>query len=329
VDVAEISKIHNTIESILSKTFSTRNGKAGRVLGVRQHYAGLIEISRDYALALHADGVGTKVLVAEACDRYDTIGIDCVAMNVNDVICLGAEPLALVDYLALEKTQPDLVREVLVGLQKGAREAGVAIVSGETAVMSDVIRGFDLAAMALGLVRKDKIITGNRLRHGDLILGMRSSGIHSNGLTLARKLLLSSKPNRRTALELLRPTRIYVKQVMRMLRSRAEIHGLAHITGGGYSKLRRLGALTKVGFVLDDMPKPQRIFSEIQARGQLSDREMYRTFNMGIGFLVICPKNSASRLKATIPEIEQVGYVDSSRGVIVSTHDAEVEVERW
>lgn len=278
---------------------------------------------------MHADGVGTKVLVAEACHRYDTIGIDCVAMNVNDVICVGAEPLALVNYLALEKMRPQLVKEVMVGLQKGAQKAGVAIVSGETAVMPDVIRGFDLAATVLGLVRKDRIITGARIREGDLIFGMRSSGIHSNGLTLARKLLLQPKSNRRIAMELLRPTRIYVKQVLRLLGSRAEIHGMAHITGGGYSKLKRLGVRAKVGFVLDRLPKPQRIFGEIQTKGQLLDREMYRTFNMGVGFLIICPEESAHRLKATIPDIQQVGHVNSSREVSVSIAGKEFEVEKW
>jgi phosphoribosylformylglycinamidine cyclo-ligase len=278
---------------------------------------------------LHADGVGTKVLVAEACRKYDTIGIDCVAMNVNDVICLGAEPLALVNYLALEKARPKLVKDIMLGLQKGAREAGAAIVSGETAIMSDVIRGFDLAATVLGLVRKDKIITGSSMRRGDLVFGIRSSGIHSNGLTLARKLLLSKRLNRRIAMELLQPTRIYVKEVMRLLKSGVEIHGLAHITGGGYSKLKRLGVRAKVGFVLDHMPKPQRIFEEIRVKGKLSALEMYRTFNMGIGFLIVCPKGSAKQLKALVPELIQVGYVDSSRKVVVSIAGVENELEKW
>jgi phosphoribosylformylglycinamidine cyclo-ligase len=329
VDIAEISKIHSTIESILSNTFQTRKGKPGGVLGIRQHYAGLIEISKDYALALHADGVGTKVLVAEACRKYDTIGIDCVAMNVNDVICVGAEPLALVNYLALEKARPKLVRDIMLGLKKGAREASVAIVSGETAIMSDVIRGFDLAATVLGLVRKDKIITGSDISRGDLIFGLRSSGIHSNGLTLARKLLLPKKTNSRIAVELLQPTRIYVNQVMRLLRSRAQIHGLAHITGGGYSKLKRLGRRAKVGFVLDHMPKPQWVFDEIRTKGDLSEFEMYRTFNMGIGFLIVCPETSTKQLKALIPELMQVGYVDSSRSVVISIAGVETELDKW
>jgi phosphoribosylformylglycinamidine cyclo-ligase len=317
------------IQSVLSKTFQARKGKTGRVLNIHQHYAGLIEISTDYALALHADGVGTKVVVAEAYHKYDTIGIDCVAMNVNDVICLGAEPLALVNYLALEKVRPKLVKEVMLGLQRGAREAGVAIVSGETAIMSDVVRGFDLAATVLGLVRKNKIITGNKIRKGDLIFGIRSNGIHSNGLTLARKLLLPKKPNRKIAMELLRPTRIYVKEVMRLLRSRVEVHGLAHITGGGYSKLKRLGSRAKVGFVLDHMPKPQPIFGELRAMGNLSDLEMYRTFNMGIGFLIICPESGTKQLMALVPELTQVGYVDSSRKAIISIAGAETEIEKW
>ena len=127
-------------------------------------------------------------------------------MNVNDIICVGAEPLALVNYLALERMRPELVKEIMIGLQKGAREAGVAIVSGETAMMSDVIRGFDLAATVVGLVKKDRIITGSQIRQGDLIFGIRSSGIHSNGLTLARKLLLTPNVNNKIARELLRPT---------------------------------------------------------------------------------------------------------------------------
>src|SRR3972149_7593203 len=217
IDVAQISKIHEKIEKILSKTFQTRKGKLGHVLDVRQHYAGLIDLGNEYALAAHADGVGTKVLVAEACHRYDTIGIDCVAMNVNDIICLGAEPIALVNYLALERTRPRILAEIMKGLSQGAREAGVAIVAGETALMPDLVRGFDLAATVVGLVNKDRIITGEKTRPGDVVLGLRSSGIHSNGLTLARKLLLRRGGNSKDARDLLRPTRIYVKPILRLL----------------------------------------------------------------------------------------------------------------
>ena len=329
VDIAEISRIHEGIEKILSKTFRTRKGRTGRVLGIREHYAGLIEISKDHALALHTDGVGTKVLVAETCRKYDTIGIDCVAMNVNDIICLGAEPLALVDYLALEKPQPRVVFDIMTGLQRGAREAGAAIVSGETTVIPDLVRSFDLSATVVGLVRKDKIITGEESEAGDVVLGLRSSGIHSNGLTLARKLLLSPKARPEVARELLRPTRIYVKEILKLLRSGVEIHGLAHITGGAYSKLRRIGVRAGAGFQFDSLPEPPRIFKKIQAKGHVSDREMYRTFNMGIGFVVICPKTVAKRVKTLVPEIKQIGYATESRAVTVSVREREVDVERW
>jgi phosphoribosylformylglycinamidine cyclo-ligase len=279
-------------------------------------------------LAVHADGVGTKVLVAEALRKYDTVGIDCVAMNVNDVICLGAEPVALVNYLALEKPRPRLVAEVMKGLQKGALEAGVAVVSGETAVMKDVVKGFDLAATVIGLVRKDRIITGDECRLGDIILGLRSNGIHSNGLTLARK-LLPPNTNLNNATELLRPTRIYVKEITKVLKSGLEVHSLAHITGGAYSKLKRIGLRANVGFRLDNMPNPQPIFLKIQAKGRIPDREMYRTFNMGIGFLIICPPRVAKRVRLLLPEARPVGVVTSSKFVTVCVDGREVEVERY
>ena len=288
-----------------------------------------MEINKDYALALHADGVGTKVLIAEALRKYDTVGIDCVAMNVNDVICLGAEPVALVNYLALEKARAEVVRDIMIGLRRGALEAGIAIVSGETAIMSDVVKGFDLAATVVGLVRKNRIISGEDTKPGDVVLGLRSSGIHSNGLTLARKLLLKDGPNRAIAGELLRPTRIYVKQISRLLKANLEIHGLAHITGGAYSKLKRIGRRAKVGFFLDHLPAPQPIFTKIQQKGRISDREMYRTFNMGIGFLVICPKNLEKRVQALLPEARHVGHVTKTREVSVSVNGRRVEIESY
>lgn len=328
VDIARIAKLHKNIDLVLSKTFQTRKGKVGQVLNIRQHYAGLVDLGNQYALAAHTDGVGTKVLVAESCRKYNTIGIDCVAMNVNDIICVGAEPLALVNYLALEKLRHKLVHDIMLGLQRGAQEANIAIVGGETAIMPDVIKGFDLAATVIGLVNKKKIITGEKIEAGDSILGLRSNGIHSNGLTLARRLL---KPSRdlKIAGQLLRPTRIYTTQIRKLLNSNLEIHGLAHITGGAYSKLKRIGHTTKSGFLLDNLPKAQPIFMKIQAAGKISDREMYRTFNMGIGFLIICPRGTARRIKQIVPEILQVGTVTNSSGVTISRAGRTFEVEKW
>lgn len=250
-------------------------------------------------------------------------------MNVNDVICLGAEPLALVDYLALQEPRPKLVTEIMRGLQRGAREANAAIVSGETAIMPDVVKGFDLAAMVIGLVRKDRLITGEQVQPGDVILGLRSSGIHSNGLTLARKVLLTNRFDTQVLYELLRPTRIYVNPILRLLRSKVRVHGLAHITGGAYSKLRRIGLQSRVGFVLDKLPEPQPIFRQIQSKGGISDREMYRTFNMGIGFLVICPMRATKQLISLLPGAIEVGYATSSRSMVISRFGKQMEIESW
>ena len=328
VDITKVAKIHNQIDLILSRTFRTRKGKIGEPLNIHQHYAGLIEINHDQILALHTDGVGTKVLVAAACHKYDTIGIDCVAMNVNDVICVGAEPLALVNYLALEHPQPELVKQVMIGLQRGARMADTAVVSGETAIMPEIINGFDLAATVIGIVNRKNIITGEKCVDGDIILGLKSSGIHSNGLTLARKVLLEP-PNQQIRRELLRPTKIYVQDVLKLLRSNCEIHGLAHITGGAYSKLKRIGKRANVGFNLDNLPQPHKIFRTIQERGKISNREMYRTFNMGIGFLIICPKRPSRQIMKILPDAKPIGQVTRSREVNARINGRDIQIEKW
>ncbi len=306
-----------------------REGKIGNVHDIGQHYAGLIDLTTQYALALHTDGVGTKILVAEACRKYDTIGIDCVAMNVNDIICVGAEPIALTNCLTLERANPRLVNEIMIGLARGAREASVAVVSGETAIMPDVVNGFDLTATVVGIVHRKKIITGEEMQNGDAVLGLRSSGIHSNGLTLARKLLTTPKTEMSIRRELLRPTRIYVKDISKLLNSKIEIHGLAHITGGAYSKLKRIGQRAKVGFLLDNLFQPQRIFNLIKKQGKLTEREMYRTFNMGTGFLVICPPNQIQKVQRIIPQIKQVGRLTTSRDVRIMTNGIELQIEKW
>lgn len=302
VDVSEEKKTYRKIGDILKETLRLREGKFGQVLSEIGHYAGLIDIGGGKALALHSDGVGTKVLIAEMMNKYDTIGIDCVAMNVNDLICMGAEPVSLLDYLAVEKLG-DHISEIAKGLAEGAKEAEIAIVGGETALMPDVMRGFDLSAMSLGVVEKSKIITGEKIRTNDLVIGLESSGIHSNGLTLARKLLLLKykvgekipELGRTLGEELLEPTKIYVKLVLEIVNT-CEVHGLANITGGAFSKLMRLGELADVGFSLDNMPDPQPVFKLIQKLGNVSDREMYRTFNMGIGFCVIIPENEKDKV---------------------------------
>lgn len=303
VDIKKVKEAHKEIAEILKGTFSSRDGKFGKVLSEIGHYAGLIDIGNNNVLALHADGVGTKTLIAEAIKKYDSVGIDCVAMCVNDLICMGAEPVSMIDYLALEKTDERKISEIVKGLVIGAKEAGISIVGGETAIMPDVIKGFDLSAMSVGLIEKDKIITGEKIKVGDVVIGLESSGIHSNGLTLARKVLLSKYkvtdyiPELKKSLgeELLEPTKIYVNAVLEIIK-KCEVHGLANITGGAFSKLMRIGKEAGVGFELENVPEPQPIFKLIQKEGNVSDKEMYRTFNMGIGFCICSPESESKKI---------------------------------
>jgi phosphoribosylformylglycinamidine cyclo-ligase len=237
--------------------------------------------------------VGTKLLVAEQLGRYDSVGIDCVAMNVNDVICVGAEPLAMLDYIAIDRADPAVCAEVGVGLARGAELAGVEIPGGELAQLGELVRGVDVSGACFGIVALDAIIDGSAVQPGDAILGLPSSGLHSNGYTLARSALdglsLEDDPEGRLGRalgdELLVPTEIYVKPILELLRSELEVRGLAHITSGGLGNLLRLAA--EVGYAIEDpLPVPP-VFSLIQERAGTSDEEMHDVFNMGCGFCCI------------------------------------------
>lgn len=333
VDVAEIKRRHKDLAKIFSSTFRFRRGKVGSVYYGIGHYAGLIDLKDGRLLATHIDGVGTKVIVAQMLSKYDTVGIDCVAMNVNDIICVGAEPIAFLDYLALKKPDQHLIEEIAEGVAKGAALAGVAVVGGETAVLPDLLAGgeeaFDLAGVAVGLVERSKLVTGERIKAGDVVIGVGSSGIHSNGLTLARKLLLTKyslhevvEPLERSlGEELLEPTLIYVKPVLEVLKKGMYVSGLAHITGGAFSKLTRLTRGLNLGFNLDDLPEPQPIFKLIQREGSIPDEEMYRTFNMGVGFCVVTSSPYVEEVEKVFKRLgfgaKQIGTVVKGRGVRV------------
>ncbi|MEM4389368.1 MAG: phosphoribosylformylglycinamidine cyclo-ligase [Candidatus Micrarchaeia archaeon] len=313
VDIVAVRRMQRYINWLIGRT---RTPASHPLLG---HYAGLFRCG-GRTLAVHTDGVGTKVLVAQHLDKYDTIGIDAVAMNANDIVCVGARPLVLVDYIALQREDFALVKQLMRGLVRGAREAGTAIVGGETAIMGDVIRGlagrtgFDLAASIVGEV--DHLITGAAMRPGDALIGLTSAGIHSNGITLARKVLDLDVWGE----ELLRPTRIYVKAVARLLAA-CQVRGLAHITGGAFAKLARIGKQAGVGFVLDSMPEPPEIFAAIKSASGASDREMYRTFNMGVGMVAVVPKSQAEQAlyacnKAGVRAMV-IGSVTKSREIVL------------
>ena len=281
----------------------------------------------EYAIAFCTDGVGSKVLVAQELEIYDTVGIDCVAMNVNDAICVGAEPVSMVDYLALQKTDEDMIKNIGKGLYDGAKKANISIVGGETASLPDMIvgvngKGFDLAASVIGVVKKDKIITGKNIEVGDVVLGFKSSGLHSNGYTLARKVLPKTM-----WIGILNPSRIYVKEVLELI-SKYNIHGLANITGGGFMNLRRL---TNYGFVLDSMPEPQMIFKKIQELGKISTEEMYKTFNMGIGFCVIASEKDTANIideYSKTFEIMRIGKVVEEPQVVIINKGIETRLNR-
>jgi phosphoribosylformylglycinamidine cyclo-ligase len=338
VDQEKIKRLHSGIEELVSQTYRFRRGKFAEVIMGFGHYASLIDVGGGRALALHSDGCGTKVLVAQLMNRFNTIGIDCVAMCVNDLICVGAKPTTLIDYLALEKPDETITTEIMRGLVEAAEEAEISIVGGETAIMPDVIRGaapgrgFDLAAFCLGEVKKEFIVRGDRIEPGDAVVGVESSGIHSNGLSLARKVLLEEKrfdldekpPElcKTIGETLLEPTRIYVKPVIEALET-SEIHGVAHITGGAFTKLRRFERYAKVGFHLDNMPRPNPVFKLIQEAGEVPDDEMYRTFNMGVGMCIMTPEGSVGGVLSTMRNFNLkayvIGRVTAELGVRVST----------
>src|SRR5881396_114441 len=302
VDVSQVRKSHEALARTLESTFKTRKGKVGHPIFPIGHYAGLVDLNDGRILSLHTDNVGTKVIIAWMMRKYDSIGIDCIAMCANDLICTGAEPINFLDYLAMARHDRNIVEEIAVGLVEGAKQAGMAIIGGETAIVPDLLAhdpGLDLVGMAAGISEERDLILGDEVRKGDALVGIASSGIHSNGLTLARKILLREHKlrenvrelGRSVGQELLEPTRIYVKPVLETTR-KLEVHGLAHITGGGFAKLDRIVGQARLGADIDRLPSTPGIFRLIQKRGRISDREMYRTFNMGVGFVIVCPQRT-------------------------------------
>lgn len=322
VNIKQIDLVHHLIGRLIKRTH--RNTNKGVVLSGFGHYAGLVDIG-SCILALHCDGVGTKLLIAQAMNDFSTVGIDCVAMNVNDLICVGSTPFAFVDYIATARPDPDALGTIADSLVKGAEEAGVAIIGGETAVVPGMLSNgpnkntIELSGTAIGYVKnRSELVLGNRITKGDIILGVESSGLHSNGFTLVRRILSRFDLHRNIANlenslghELLTPTRIYVRPMVDLVSSGVEVHGIAHITGGSFTKLRRIN--DNVNYRLDKMPEPPEIFKLVQAKGKIGFAEMYRTFNMGIGLCVIAPRASA---EAIVSKFEKFRMVTSKVGII-------------
>jgi phosphoribosylformylglycinamidine cyclo-ligase len=319
VDTTQSDAAVRALVSVLSTIDAGRPSRA--VLG-SGHYANVLRLDETTGLALSTDGVGTKVIVAEQMGRFDTVGIDCIAMNVNDLICVGAEPIALVDYIAVEVADPEMLRQIAEGLKAGAEQARVEIPGGELAQLPEVIRGhpsptgFDLVGACFGLVALDAIVTGDRVEPGDAIVGVPSSGLHSNGYTLARRALpdLDEAFGDATVGDaLLEPTRIYVREVVELLRSDVDVRGLAHITGDGFLNLGRLEA--RVGYRLSDPLTPQPIFDLIAQRSGAPPEEMYEVFNMGCGLCCVVPQAAADEAAGVLGG-GVIGEVTDRDGVV-------------
>jgi phosphoribosylformylglycinamidine cyclo-ligase len=305
-------------------------GRPSRQLPLPGHYASVIRLDERTGIALSTDGVGTKVRVAERLGRFETLGIDCVAMNVNDVVCVGAEPLAMLDTIAVDRADPALCEQLGIGLARGAELAGIEIPGGEIAQLGELVRGFDLFGACIGSVALDAIVDGSAVRPGDPVIGLPSSGLHSNGYTLARAALeglpLDEDPEGRLGRPLgevlLEPTEIYVRPLLELLRRGVEVRGLAHITSGGMGNLLRLAA--PVGYELDDpLPVPP-VFELIAARGGVSEQEMHEVFNMGCGFCVVVAAGDEAAalelLRRRYPGAKRIGRASAGPAAIRRRH---------
>jgi len=251
---------------------------------------------KDPVLVSSSDGVGTKLMIAKLANKHDTVGIDAVAMNVNDILCTGAESLFFLDYIAFTKAKENVLLDIVKGINDGCRQAGCSLIGGETAQMPGMYREgeYDIAGFCVGVVEKDKIINGSQIKPSDAVIGIASSGLHSNGYSLVRKVLSQAEQKRMSA-QLLEPTRIYVKPILELLRQYGpSVHGISHITGGAfYDKISRI--LPKdIDVVIEKSSwKVPEIFRLIQYKGNVEDVEMYHTLNMGIGLVLIVKKESA------------------------------------
>ncbi len=286
VDIHKANQFVNSIQGLVKAT------SVEGVIKCRGSFGSLFALDlkkyKKPVLVSSTDGVGTKLLIANLVGKHDTIGIDLVAMNVNDILCVGARPLFFLDYVACGKLNPKVLKGVVKGIAHGCKQAGCALIGGETAEMPGMYcpEDYDLAGFAVGVVEQDKIIDSSGVREGHVLIGLQSNGLHANGFSLVRK-VFSRSQQKRMAAELLRPTRIYVREVLWLLDC-FDIKAIAHITGGAfYEKLTRV-IPDGLCAVLDkgSWPSP-KIFQTIQKKGRITDAEIYRTLNMGIGLVLV------------------------------------------
>ena len=294
------------------------------VLGGLGSFGGFYSIENEKmdkpVLVAGTDGVGTKLKLAFLMDKHDTVGIDCVAMCVNDVVCQGARPLIFLDYIATGYLDPEKVEKIVAGVAEGCRQAGCALIGGETAEMPDFYPAgeYDLAGFTVGLVDREKSISGERVREGDVLVGMASSGVHSNGYSLVRKLVLTEGRDLNAPVEafggkswgetLLTPTKIYVKPALKACAA-ADVHGIAHITGGGFiENIPRILPDGLTAYIDLGTWPVLPVFSELQRLGGLTDRQIYNTFNMGIGMVFAVDASEADAVIAALTACGESAY---------------------
>jgi phosphoribosylformylglycinamidine cyclo-ligase len=328
VDTAQADR---GVRSLVDVLRTIELGRPSRSVLASGHFAAVLEIAPGLGLAIATDGVGSKLILAQQLGRLDTVGIDCVAMNVNDIICVGAEAVAMVDYLAVEAVDSEALAQLGAGLKRGAELAGIEIPGGELAVLPELLRGhpspggFELSGTAIGTVALERIVTGASCADGDVLIGLPSSGLHSNGYTLARALAEDRHAERPSALggatigeALLEPTVIYAKAIAALLAGGVPVHGLAHITGDGVLNLKRLNP--GVGFEIDEpLPVPP-ICAWLCEAGSIEAAQAYQVFNMGCGFVVVVPAQAAAAAVATLAELHPgaraIGRVGGASGTV-------------
>lgn len=326
--------VHAGYEAVRLMKEHTKKTFNAHVLTDLGSFGGMFEIGNGDVLVSGTDGVGTKLKAAFVMDKHDTIGIDCVAMCVNDIVCHGAKPLFFLDYIATGKLRPHVVADIVKGVANGCIQSGSALIGGETAEMPDFyqVGEYDLAGFAVGIVKKEQVINGSGIQEGDVLIGLRSSGIHSNGFSLVRKVY----PMKREMLshevfslgktlgeELLTPTRIYVKTILELI-EKYTIKGIAHITGGGFieniPRMIPAGLAAKVDLASYELPE---IFRMLVADAGLEKEDAYNTFNMGIGMVLAVSKEKAGEIASYINEKTEdtaciLGEIVKGEGVILA-----------
>ncbi|MFH1128348.1 MAG: phosphoribosylformylglycinamidine cyclo-ligase [Candidatus Omnitrophota bacterium] len=297
VDIKKAGIFKSKIKPLARKSF--REEVLSDIGGFGSFFNLNVKKYKEPVLVSSTDGVGTKLKIAILADKHDTVGIDLVGMNVNDILCCGAEPLFFLDYIAHAKLKPEALIAIIKGINQGCIQAGCSLIGGETAQMPGMYKAgeYDLAGFCVGVVEKSKIIDGSKIKVGDVVIGLESGGIHSNGYSLVRKIFSKSEQIRMSK-ELLRPTRIYVLPTLALLKDLPyAINGIAHITGGAfYDKIARILPGNVNARIYKNSWNVQKIFQLMQNKGNVEDKEMYHTFNMGVGMVLMTGVSNADNV---------------------------------